>query len=46
MPTIADSLRELADLLDKDYKGNLSRVSKELCKILSILISDNDVSNS
>ena len=33
MPTYADILRELADLLDKDFETNKKKVSKELSNL-------------
>jgi hypothetical protein len=40
MPTYADELRRLADLLDKDFSRNILDVCVELSNILRLLLSN------
>ncbi len=38
MPTITDSIREIANLLDENFNGNLKKVILELKKIANELL--------
>ena len=40
MQSYADRLRELADLLDKDYRGNAGAVAIELLEIARLIVSE------
>ena len=39
MKTYADELREFADLLDKDFRGNLFVVLEELARMMTSMIA-------